>query len=247
VIGNESPESDETGSGQTPDDPAETRDSSERRNVASEVGDVSFPVSVRGYDRGAVDAYVIRVQQLVAELELTRSPEGAVKHALEQVGEQTKGILEGAGDTAEQITVAAREGAEETTARARREAEDIVANEKATAAETLAPPQAEAEATVAQAQKDAVELLQRSQDEVAALRVEAEARMRELQADTETIHRERSQLLADLRGITTRVEEVASAADARFSPEETEEANVESGTAAEATATEVMATEKPNL
>jgi DivIVA domain-containing protein len=244
VVSNESPESDETGSGDAPDDPAETQDSPERRNAASEVGDVSFPVSVRGYDRGAVDAYVIRVQQLVAEL--TRSPEAAVKRALEQVGEQTKGILEGAGDTAEQITVAARRGAEETTVSARREAEDIVAHANAAAAEILARSQAEAEATVAQAQKDAAEHLQRSQDDIAALREEAEARMRELRADTETIQHERSQLLADLREITTRVEEVASAADARFSPEQTEEANLESGTAAEATATEVTATDKPN-
>jgi DivIVA domain-containing protein len=246
VVSNESPEADETGSGHTPVNPAETRDSLERRNAASEVGDVSFPVSVRGYDRGAVDAYVIRVQQLVAELELTRSPEAAVKHALEEVGEQTKGILEGAGDTAEQITVAARQGAEETTASARREAEDIVADAKAAAAETLARSKAEAEATVSQAQRDAAEHLQRSQDEIAALREEAEARIRELQADTETIQRERSQLLADLREITTRVEEVASAADARFLPEQTEEANLESGTAAETTATEVTATDMPD-
>ncbi len=57
-----------------------------------------------------------RVQNLVAELEVTRSPEAAVKQALEQVGEQTKGILERVGETAEQITVAARQEAEESTA-----------------------------------------------------------------------------------------------------------------------------------
>src|SRR6266516_3639231 len=99
-------------------------DSTERQSVPSEIGDVSFPVSVRGYDRGAVDAYVNRVQEWVADLELTRSPEAAVRHALERVGEQTKGVLERAGETAEQITGAARQAADEGIARATGEAED---------------------------------------------------------------------------------------------------------------------------
>jgi DivIVA domain-containing protein len=220
----------------------------ERRDTAREIGDVSFPLSVRGYDRGAVDAYVSRVEQLVAELELTRSPEAAVTHALEQVGEQTKGILAQAGETAERITAAARQEAEESTARAGREADEIVTEAKAAAADVLARSQAEAEATVAQARSEAAEHLQRSQDKVAALRQEAEARMRELEGDTETIQHERSQLLADIREITTRVEEVASAADARFpSPEASEraeDANLQSRAAGEAAAAEVTATDE---
>jgi DivIVA domain-containing protein len=148
----------------------EGRDSSESRSVPSEIGDVSFPVSVRGYDRRAVDAYVERVHQLLVELELTRSPEAAVKHALQRVGEQTKGILEQAGETAEQITVAARQEAEANTARATGEADDVVAKAKAEEAEILARSHAEAEATVAQARNEAAEHLQRSRNEVAALR-----------------------------------------------------------------------------
>jgi len=97
--------------------------------------------------------------------------------------------------------------------------------------------------TFAQARNEAAEHLQRSQQEVAALREEAEARMRELQADTEAIQQERNQLLGDIREITTRVEEVASAADARFPPpeaaEQAEGENLQSGTAGEADATEV--------
>jgi DivIVA domain-containing protein len=220
----------------------------ERRRAPGEIGDVSFPVSVRGYDRGAVDAYVRRVQQMVAELEVTRSPEAAVKHALEQVGEQTKGILEQAGETAEQITLAARQDAEETAARAKHEAEDILANAQAAAAETLERSRAEAEQTVAGARKEAAEHLQRSQEEVAALRQEAEARMRELHADTETIRHERSQLLDDIREIAARVEEVAGAADARFphpdASDEVEAANKPSGTAADAAATKHTAKDK---
>ena len=225
-------------SGGSPASPEEGGDSTERRGVPREIGDVSFAVSVRGYDRGAVDAYVSRVQHLVAELEVTRSPEAAVKQALERVGEQTKGILERVGETAEQITVAARQDAEESTAAAKQEAEDIVANAKAAAAESIASSKAEAEATVAQARKEAAEHRQRAKDEVAALREEAEARMRELHADTETIQHERGQLLDDIREIAGRVEGVASAADARFPPpeaaEQAEEGNLQSGTAGEA-------------
>jgi DivIVA domain-containing protein len=210
------PEPARTDSGGPPASPEEDGDSTERRGVPREIGDVSFPVSVRGYDRGAVDAYVSRVQHMVAELELTRSPEAAVKHALEQVGEQTKGILEQAGQTAEQVTLAARQDAEASAARAKHQAEEVLASAKAAAAEVLERSQAEAEQTVAQARKNAAEHLHRSREEVAALRQEAEARMRELHADTETIRHERSQLLDDIREIATRVEEVAGAAEARF-------------------------------
>jgi DivIVA domain-containing protein len=245
VVSGESPEAAQTDSGGPPVSPAEDGNSTERRSVPSEIGEVSFPVSVRGYDRGAVDAYVSRVHHLVAELEMTRSPEAAVKHALEQVGEQTKGILEQAGQTAEQITVTARRDAEESAARARHEAEEVLATAKAAAAEILERSRAEAEQTVAQARREATEHLQRSQEEVAALRQEAEARMRELHADTETIQRERSQLLDDIREVTTRVEEVASAAEARFPhPEASDQAtegNLQSGTAGEVAATEYTA------
>jgi DivIVA domain-containing protein len=238
VVSGEPPEPAQTDSGGPPASPEGGGDSTERRSVPREIGDVSFPVSVRGYDRGAVDAYVSRVQKLVAELEVTRSPEAAVKQALEQVGEQTKGILERVGETAEQITVAARQKAEDGTARAKHEAEDTVAKAQAEAAESIARSKAEAEATVAQAREEGAEHLQRAQEEVAALREEAEARMRERHADTETIRHERSQLLDDIREIATRVEEVASAADARFpapeAAEQVEELNLQSETAGKA-------------
>jgi DivIVA domain-containing protein len=229
--------------------PEEGGDATERGSVPGEIGEVTFPRSLRGYDRGAVDAYVNRLQHLLAELELSRAPEAAVKHALERVGDQTKGILERAGETAEQITVAARQEADESTARATGEADDVVAKAKAEEAELLARSKAEAEATVARARQEAAEHLQRSRKEVAALREEAEAQMRELQADTETIRQERSQLLDDIREITARVEEVAGAAEARFPPpeavEQPEQGLPQSGATGEADATEVTLTDKP--
>ena len=48
-----------------------------------------FPVVLRGYDRAAVDAYVLRITELVAELQAVRSPKAAVKKALDRVGRET--------------------------------------------------------------------------------------------------------------------------------------------------------------
>ena len=48
-----------------------------RAQVPAEIRDVSFPVSVRGYDRRAVDVYINRVNRVIAELEVSRSPRRA--------------------------------------------------------------------------------------------------------------------------------------------------------------------------
>ena len=89
--------------------------------------DVEFPVAFRGYDRLAVDAYVNRTTQLVAELQSLRSPQAAVRRALERVGEQISGILKRAHETAEQITTQSRREAEDRLVRARQEAAQIAA------------------------------------------------------------------------------------------------------------------------
>src|SRR5207244_2203789 len=93
--------------------------------VPAEIRDVSFPNAVRGYDRQAVDAYVKQVNRVIAELEVSRSPQAAVRHALDQVGEQTSGILQRARETAEEIITSARTEADETTVHANTEAEKI--------------------------------------------------------------------------------------------------------------------------
>jgi DivIVA domain-containing protein len=219
----------------------------ERRGFASEIADVSFPISVRGYDRGAVDAYVSRVQHVVAELETTRTPEAAIKQALARVGEQTKGILERAGATAEQITDSARKEADDSTGRAGAEAKEIVATANAEAAEIVGHARAEAEAAIAKARKEAAEHLQRTRAEITALEAEAEGRRQELHADTEAIRRERDQLLIDIREVATRVEEVASAGDARFPrrPGREQAGEPRPGPGAEPTETDVTAIKAP--
>jgi cell division septum initiation protein DivIVA len=89
--------------------------------------DVHFPHALRGYDRIAVDAYVRKTSQLVAELQATRSPEAAVRRALERVGEQISGILQRAHDTSGQITAQSRSEAEDRLEAAREEAARITA------------------------------------------------------------------------------------------------------------------------
>jgi DivIVA domain-containing protein len=227
VVSGEASEPDQRGTEVSTGSPSQGGGSDELGRVPSEIREVSFPVSLRGYDRRAVDAYVDRVKRLIAELELTRSPEAAVTRALEQVGEQTSGILQRAGETAEAIAVGARQKAEESTARASQEAEETVASAKSEADEILNRSLAEAETILAQSSKEEAQRRRRSQEEITALRDEAEARMRELHADTEAIRAERRELLDDLRAIAARVEETAAGADRRFPPQEPAGSGVE--------------------
>jgi len=209
-------------------------------HVPAEIRNVSFPPSVRGYSRPAVDAYVGRVNRLIAELEVGSSPRAAVRHALHRVTEQVGGILERARESAEEITTSAQEEAEEGTARAqaesaelvvnasdeadrtRAEAEELLAKARAEADETLAQARAEAGQVLARSHAEADERLQQSRREVEVLREEAQVRMRELQADTEAVWEERRELLEDIGGMVGRLEEAAREAAARFPGREPE-------------------------
>jgi DivIVA domain-containing protein len=91
------------------------------------VADVDFPIVLRGYDRDSVDDYVQRTSQLVAELQATRSPESAVRRALERVGEEVSGILQRAHETGSRITAQSRSEAEDRLEAARHEAAQIIA------------------------------------------------------------------------------------------------------------------------
>ena len=91
------------------------------------VASIEFPLVLRGYERDAVDAYVQRTSQLVAELQATRSPDAAIRRALERVGQEVSGILQRAHDTAAQITAQSRSEAEDRLELARQEAAQIVA------------------------------------------------------------------------------------------------------------------------
>lgn len=95
-------------------------------DIAS-VRDVSFPIALRGYDRDAVDEYVRDVNRIIAELQVGRSPQSAIRHALDQVSEETRGILERAHETADEITARSRSQADDRLQWAEREAREAIA------------------------------------------------------------------------------------------------------------------------
>jgi DivIVA domain-containing protein len=216
-----------------------------RQYVPRDLLDVSFPVSVRGYERGAVDAYIRRVNRVIAELKVSASPPAAVRHAVDQAGEKVEGLLQAAREAGEQIIASARNEAEEGSARAKAEAAELIVNTSADADrlraeanefsataraeadetiakanvganEILAKATAEAESTVGRAQAEADERLRRSQEELAARRHEAETRMREIQADTEAIWGERRQLHDDIHATANSLVDLVNAAAARL-------------------------------
>ena len=228
-----------------------------RHYVPADILDVSFPFSVRGYDRKAVDAYVRRVNRAIAELKVSASPPAAVRHALDQAGHHVHGLLQSARETAEEITASARQEADENTARAKAEAAELVVNAsteadrlgaegdeliakaKAQADQVLADARAEAEKTVARARAEADEQLQQLRDELAAMRDAADARLREVQADSEAVWTQRTELIDDIRTMANALVEVAEAAAARLSREpalQEPEAEAEEPTAAMASA-----------
>jgi DivIVA domain-containing protein len=203
-------------------------------SIPTDIRTVKFPGSVRGYDRAAVDAYVERVNAVIAELEIRSSPRAAVRHALEEVGEQTSGILQRARETAEEITVSARKEADDTTAAARAEAAEIVVNasteaerREAEAARVLGQAETEAEAIKDDARAEAEKLLARTREEIAALQEEGEARLRELHADIAATWKERRELLEDVRSVATELERAASRAAARVPPQGEAESSLE--------------------
>jgi DivIVA domain-containing protein len=243
--------------------------------VPRDLLDVSFPVSVRGYDRAAVDAYVKRVNRVIAELKVSASPPAAVRHAVDQAGAKVEGLLEAARKAAEEITASARQEAEETSARAKAEAADLIVNTsadadrlraeaneisrsagaeaeatvataKAEASETLAKATAEAEATISRAQDEANEHLRRSQAEIETQRLEAETRMGQIQADTETIWTERRQLHDDIRAMASSLVDLVNAAAARLPLPERTQTNPETPKPATADETEqALAPDEP--
>src|SRR5688500_15247212 len=93
-----------------------------RDQEIADLSAVEFPIGLRGYERTAVDAYVQRVTRVLAELQASRSPQSAVRYALEQVSEETRAILQQAHDTADDISSRSRAQAAERIEEAEREA-----------------------------------------------------------------------------------------------------------------------------
>jgi DivIVA domain-containing protein len=97
-----------------------------RGATASELlRDASFPLTVRGYDRRAVDEFLDELRTLVDDLEAHQTREGVVQKALDELGEETAGILQRAHETADEIAARSRAQADGRLQRAEREAEIV--------------------------------------------------------------------------------------------------------------------------
>jgi DivIVA domain-containing protein len=97
----------------------------DRDRILKDARSVEFPAALRGYDRAAVDRYVERINRLITELEMSSSPEAAVRHALDEVSEETRDILQRAHDTAEEITARSRARADDRVQKAEDEIEEM--------------------------------------------------------------------------------------------------------------------------
>ena len=94
----------------------------ERDVIAQKSRDVDFPVAMRrsAWHCGSVCA---AGQSAHRELEMSASPESAVRHALEEVSEETHDLLQRAHETAEEITAKSRSRSDERLQQAEREAD----------------------------------------------------------------------------------------------------------------------------
>jgi cell division septum initiation protein DivIVA len=158
----------------------------ERDRMIAEARKVDFAIGLRGYERSAVDQYVERVNRLLAELEMSSSPESAVRHALDEVSEETRDILQRAHQTADEITARSRAKADDRLEQAEHDAEEIVKAAQQDASDVREAAQREARETRDAVQREAQELREGTTAEAQNLR--------------ETAHRE----VGDLRETTMR-------------------------------------------
>ena len=186
-----------------------------RHYVPADLLNVSFPLSVRGYDRAAVDAYIKRVNRVIAELKVSASPPAAVRHALEQAGEQVQGLLQAARETADEIIASGRREAEEGTAKAKAEAAELIVNTSAeadrmkTEADALmADAKRQADETVAKAKAEAEQIVATAKTEAEDLRARTHAEVEDLRARTQS---EADELLRRSQEQVTSLEESAKA------------------------------------
>ena len=157
--------------------------------AAQTARDVDFPIVLRGYDRAAVDRYVEEVNRAIAELEISSSPQSAIRHALEQVSEETSGLLQRAHETADEITTRSRAQADDRLQRAQSEADEV--------REAAAREAAETRAKLAQ--------------ELEAMRAEGQARVDALTRNAEAVAEERRRLIGEVMEISERLGELARA------------------------------------
>jgi DivIVA domain-containing protein len=169
----------------------------DRDRILKDARSVEFPVGLRGYERAAVDRYVERMSRLITELEMSSSPEAAVRHALDEVSEETRDILQRAHQTAEEITARSRSKADDRLQQAERESEELHQSALRRAAEARDAARAEADQLREAADREVAELREAADRDVAELRETADREVAELR---DTAERE----VADLRATAER-------------------------------------------
>ena len=168
----------------------------ERDRMLKEARNIEFPIGLRGYERAAVDRYVERVNRMIAELEMSASPESAVRHALEEVSEETRDILQHAHQAADDITARSRAKADDRLQEAEQEAEQALSAARESAAETRKGAEHAAQEVREAAQHEVAELRETAMREIAELR---EAAVRESQQLRSDAQREADKLLGSAR------------------------------------------------
>jgi DivIVA domain-containing protein len=192
----------------------------ERDRLLRDVRNVEFAIGIRGYERAAVDRYVEQVNRLIAELEISSSPESAVRHALDEVSEETRGLLQRAHDTADEITARSRARADERLERAAAEAAGMIEHAQRKAADLVAQAQREADELRAKvagetaemresAARDTAEARETASRDAAALREAAESEAQQVRAAAQ---REAEELRATAR---REAEETVAASETR--------------------------------
>src|SRR3954471_4970767 len=142
----------------------------ERDRILKGARDIAFPAAMRGYERGAVDRYTQQVNRLIAELEMSASPESAVKHALDEVSEETRELLQRAHETAEEITARSRSRADDRLQQAEQEAEALREAASREAQEIGERARHEAEQLLEGAEREASELLEKARSQAREVR-----------------------------------------------------------------------------
>lgn len=192
----------------------------DRSRMIKDARETEFPIALRGYERTAVDRYVTEVTRLIAELELTSSPESAVRRALEEVSEETRGLLERAHQTAEEITARSRVKADDRVKQAEEEVRAMRQAAQEDGDQIREAAQRDADATRESARHEAHELRTSAQHEAASSREMATNEVNELRetASRETQHlrtaaqQEADRVLGDAR---REAEELLDAAETR--------------------------------
>src|SRR4051794_35825644 len=181
----------------------------------AELRDVRFSAAMRGYDREEVDRYVNRVTGVFAELQTPAAPEPAIRHPLEQVTDETKGLLERAHETADEITRRSRSQADDRVQRAEGEAQQLQDASEEEARQLRGDAAHEAREVREAAAQEAREVRDAAQREARETGGAAGARVEELEAAAQAILEERARLIGELRDLVRRLTEFAEGAAGR--------------------------------